>query len=251
MTYDAPPPRRPIGALKISTVALLGIVTAVAIPAGAAALVLSGTIDGRHSSRTIQVTGPISKVVIADDDGSIHVTGDSTTPGVNGTAELKWRGRGDSKPPLEVRQNVSDGVLTLTKTCLQGTDCGGADIDIKVPPNVSVQASTSNASIEVNAVTGGVDLSTRNASITANSLGSGDATFRTSNGAIDAGFVGAPMKIRADTSNASVTITTDGRTPYFDSLDTSNGDTRKDNVVDRRAANEIDVTTSNGDVTVK
>lgn len=251
MTYDAPPPGRPIGALRISTVALLGIVTAVAVPAGAAALVMSGSVNEKHLNQTIQVTGPITKVVIADDDGSVHVVGDPTMSGVSGTADLKWRGFGASKPPMEVRKTVSDGVLTLTKTCLRGTDCGGADIDLRVPPNVAVQASTTNDGIEVYDVAGGVDLATENAHIAAAGLGSGDARFHTSNGPIDAGFVGAPKRIRAATSNDSVTITTDGKTPYYDNVDTSNGDVHKDNVTGRYADSEIDVSTSNDDVTIR
>jgi len=247
-----PAPRhRPISTVRISTVALLGIVVAVVIPAGAAALVLSGSIDEQHLPQAIQITGPVTKVVIADDDGSIHVTGDPAMSGVSGTADLKWRGLGNGRPPLEVRQDISDGVLTLTKNCLRGTDCGGADIDIRVPPNVAVQASTSNAGIEAYHIAGGVDLSTENAGITANELGSGDAKFHTSNASIDVGFVGAPKEIRADTSNASVTIATDGRTPYFDNVDTSNGETKKDNAQNRYADNVINVSTSNGSVTIR
>ncbi|MFL6111778.1 MAG: hypothetical protein ACJ786_10555 [Catenulispora sp.] len=247
-----PAPRhRPISTVRISTVALLGIVVAVAIPAGAAALVLSGSIDRQHSPQVIQVTEPITKIVIADDDGSIHITGDPTMSGVSGTADLNWRGFVNSKPPLEVRQNVSDGVLMLTKNCLRGTDCGGADIDIKVPPNIAVQASTSNADVEVDTVTGGVDLSTQNAAITATGLGSGDATFHTSNGPIDADFAGGPKRIKATTSNAGVTIRTDGKTRYYNNVETSSGQMRQTNVQDRFSDHEIDVSTSNGDVTIK
>lgn len=247
-TPEPAPRRQPIGTVRISTVALLGIVAAVGVPAVAAAIVLSGTVDSKTKTDTVLVTDQVSKIVIADQDGSVRVTGDPTMFGVSGSAHLNWHGF--TQAPLKLDQVVSNGVLTITKVCLR-SDCGGADIDLRVPPNVAVQATTSNGGIEVYDVTGAVNLVTTNASITGHGLGSGDATFHTSNGSIEAGFSGAPQKIRAETSNASVRIDTDGRTPYFDDVHTSNGDTRLDNPQDRRSDNVIYIRTTNASVRVK
>ena len=58
MNSEPTPTRRPIAAVRISTVALLGIVAAVAVPAVAAAIVVSGTVDSRRPSRTSARPGP-------------------------------------------------------------------------------------------------------------------------------------------------------------------------------------------------
>jgi hypothetical protein len=247
-TSEPTPVRRPIAAARISTVALLGIVSAVAVPAGAAALVLSGTIDSKHSSVDIAETQKVTKVVIDVSNGSVHVSGDPTMSGVRGTADLTWHG---GSQPLDLRKSVADGVLTLQQVCLRSGCDGGAAVDIRVPPGLAVQATTSNAGIAVYDVNGGVDLRTSNAGITVDRLGDGDATLSTSNGPVKAGFTGAPKLITVSTSNGSVKIITDGRTRYYDAVTADNGNRNLDNPQDRFSSREIHVETSNGDVTVR
>ena len=135
---------------------------------------------------------------------------------MRGQAVVQWKGKGGKRPAL--RQSVADGVLTLTKDC-SGGGCGPIDITVSVPRDVSVQATTSEGSITVSGVAGPVDLTSKNGDIKADGLGSGDASFHTTNGTIDASFAGAPARISAGTTNASVTIGTDGRTAYYDSVD--------------------------------
>jgi hypothetical protein len=140
-------------------------------------------------------------------------------------------------------------VLTLSKDC--GGGACGADIDIQVPPSVSVQVTTSNAGISVSNVSGGVNLHSSNAGIKADQLGNGDATMTTSNGSIRASFAGAPKNISATTSNDGVSITTDGHTLYYDDVQTSNGGYKLENPNNRKADNTIYVRTSNSSVLVK
>jgi hypothetical protein len=240
--------RAPIPAVRISTVALIGMVAAVLVPAGAASVALSGSLDERQTTVGISQTVPISKVVIDDSDSSVKVTGDGTLLGVSGTADLHWHG--SRQAPLRLDQSVENGVLTLTKVCLRG-GCGGASITIRVPPAVAVEAVTSNGGIKVSDVSGGVHLQTSNAGISVSRLGSGDAYLHTSNGGIDASFTGAPKSIRAETSNAGVDITTDGKTYYYDDVDTSNASQDVSNLRSRDAQNEIYVRTSNGSINIK
>ena len=249
MSAKSPEPtatRAPIPAVRISTVALVGIVAAVLIPAGA--VLLTGSLDERHTTVGISQAVPISKVVIDDSNGSVKIVGDGALLGVSGTADLQWNG--SRQAPLRLDQSVENGVLTLTKVCLRG-DCGGVNITIQVPPAVAVQAVTSNAGIDVSGVSGGVHLQTSNAGISVNGLGSGDAFLQTSNGGIDASFTGAPQSIRAVTSNAGVNITTDGKTTYYDDVDTSNASENLSNLRDRGAQNEIYVRTSNASINIK
>lgn len=248
MSSETPPTRRPIPALRVSTVALLGVVAAAAVPAGAAAIVMSGSVDSRQRTQVLGEAGPVSRVVIVDADSSVHVSGAPGVSGMTGKASLTWHALRDGVAPRVV-QKYAGGVLTLTKDC-DGGDCG-ADLDIQVPPTVSVQVTTSNAGIDVTGVSGGVDLHSENAAITARDLGGGDATMTTSNGSIYAAFAGAPRNISAHTSNAPVTIVTDGRTPYFDQTSTTNGQTYLQNKQDHRSDNTIDVETTNSDIKIK
>jgi hypothetical protein len=245
MSSEPTPTRRPIAALRVSTVALIGVVAAVAVPAGAAGIVMSGSFDGHQQEQKLNAAGPITRVVVVDNDSSVRVTGNPAVIGMTGKTDLSWHG---SAAP-QVTQQYANGVLTLTKDC-GGGDCG-ADIDIQVPPTVSVQVTTTNAGIFVSDISGGVDLHDSNAEISADRLGAGDATMTTSNARIVAAFAGGPKNIWARTSNAKVTITTDGRTPYFDQVTTSNGNTRLLNDQNRYTDNTIDVLTSNADVTIR
>jgi len=248
MSSEPTPTRRPIAAVRVSTIALIGIVAAVAVPAGAAALVVSGSIGNHMKQQTLSQDGPITRVVIEDSDSSVRVTGDATLIGVSGKADVTWHSFSGTTS-AKVSQQYADGVLTLTKDC-GGGNCG-ADIDIKVPPTVSVQVTTSNAGVTITNVSGGVNVQNSNAGIEAKALGGGDTTLNTSNAAIEATFAGGPKNIWAHTSNSSVEITTDGRTPYYDKVVTSNADEHLQNNPDRFAPNVIDVLTSNDSVTIK
>lgn len=248
MSTEPTPTRRPIAAVRVSTVALLGIVAAIAIPCGAAALVVSGSVDSEHSRQTLGQAGPVTRVVIEDSDSTVHVTGDAALSGMTGKADLTWHTFHHTGQP-KVTQQYADGVLTLTKDC-GGGDCG-AEIDIQVPPTVSVQVTTSNASIFVSNVSGPVNLRSTNADLHADRLGSGDAVMNTTNAGIHASFAGAPTNITAATTNASVTIVTDGRTLYYDKVSTTNASPDLQNQQDRHSNNVIDVTTTNAGITIK
>jgi hypothetical protein len=248
MSSETPPTRRPIAALRVSTVALLGVVAAIAVPAGAAAIVMSGSVDSKQHPQDLLVAEPVSRIVVVDSDSTVRITGNAAVIGVTGHASLTWHAFGNGGTP-HVTQQYEHGVLTLTKDC-GDTDCD-ADLDIQVPPNASVQVTTSNAGIDVTNVSGGVDLHTENGAIDAKQLGSGDATMNTSNDSIYASFAGAPQNIWAHTSNDHVTIITDGHTPYYDKTSTSNAQLHISNREDRYSVNTIDVLTSNNDITIK
>ncbi|MEY9862202.1 hypothetical protein ABH935_007847 [Catenulispora sp. GAS73] len=248
MSTEPTPTRRPIAGVRVSTVALLGVVAAIAIPCGAAALVVSGSIDSKQAQQTINQAGPVTRVVVEDSNSTVRITGDATRSGVSGKADLTWHAFSGNAHP-KVTQKYADGVLTLSKDC-DRSDCW-ANIDIQVPPTVSVQVTTSDAGIFVDNVSGPVNLHSTNAGIEAQQLGSGDAVMNTTNAGIKASFVGAPTTITAATSNAGVTIVTDGRTLYYDKVSTTNAESNLQNPQDRRSNNVIDVTTTNAGVTIK
>ncbi|GAA2047011.1 hypothetical protein GCM10009839_59700 [Catenulispora yoronensis] len=247
-TPEPAPARRPIPMVRISTVALLGLVAAVTIPAAAATVALSGSLDAKQQTVPIQQTGPVSKVVIDTADGSVTVIGDPTMSGVSGQADLQWHSF--TQAPLRLDQKFENGVLMLSRSCLKA-DCGGATITVRVPPSVAVDATTSNSGVSVTGVNGGVKVVTSNAGIDVKDLGNGDVDLHTSNGGVDARFAGAPKTILIETSNAHVKVVTDGRTPYYDEVHTSNGQPDLENVIDRYTSNTIRVFTSNEDVEIR
>lgn len=247
MTFDATPPRAPIGALRISTIAMAGVIVAVSVPAAATAFAVSSQVADQQAVVGIQAAGPVSRIVVADSASDIHLTGDAAATGVRGQAVLQWKGKNGKRPQL--RQSVTDGVLTLSKDC-SGGGCGPIDITLTVPRDVSVQAATSDGDIAVTGVTGALDLLSHNGDIEASRLGSANSSFQTTNGNIDVSFTGAPTRISARTTQGNVSIGTDGRTVYYDSVSTTHGTTALNNPHDRRAVDEIDVTTTDGNVTI-
>jgi hypothetical protein len=248
MTYDATPPRAPIGALRLSTIAMVGVIVAVSVPAAAAAIAMSTQVSDQQARVGISASGPVTRVVVEDSVSDVLITGDSAASGVVGEGVVQWKGKGGKRPVL--RQSLAGGVLTLTKDCSSG-GCGAIDLTLTVPRDVAVQVTTSDGHIGVSGVTGAVDLTSSDGSIEADHLGSGNAAFHTTDGSVDASFAGAPALITAHTTNGSVTVVTDGRTAYYDSVSTTNGTQVLTNPQDRRAVAEIDVTTTNADVTIK
>lgn len=247
MTFDATPPRAPIGALQLGTIGLVGALVAVGVPAVTAALATSTPVNGRSARVAIEASGPIRQVVVTGSLSRVRISGDPAATGVSGQALVQWKGKDSERPIL--RQKVADGVLTLSKDC-SGDHCGPVDLTLTVPRDVSVRASASDCGIEVSRVTGTVELASSNGDIVADHLGSGNAILKTTNGTIDASFTGAPRRITAGTTNGDLTIATDGRTVYYDSVTTANGNQNLTNVQDRMAAAEIDASTVNGDVTI-
>jgi hypothetical protein len=224
-----------------------GVLLAVGVPAVAAAFVMSTQVTDQEARVGIDAAGPISRIVIADSESDVRITGDPAATAVSGQAVVQWKGKNGKRP--ELRQSFSGGVLTLAKDCSSG-GCGPVDITLTVPAGVSVQTTTSNGDIALSGINGAVTLVTGNGSIEADRLGSGNASFTSTDGSIEASFAGAPARIAAKTTNGSVTIGTDGRTVYCDSVSTTGGNRTLSNAQDQRAADEIDVTTTNGDVTI-
>jgi hypothetical protein len=185
-------------------------------------------------------------------NGSVRVTADQSVSGVTGRAVVDWH---DGVQPLVVPR-VANGVAILTYSLPAGTDRNsrGVGWDIMVPPSVSVSIATSNGSATVIGVQGDVTVATSNAPIDASGLGDGKASFTTTNGDIDARFTGAPATVKADTSNANVSVITDGRTQYFDRTDTTNGTVERKNLgaddYTLAPGRMIDVRTSNGNITI-
>ena len=249
MTTDANPVR-PIGTLKISTPLLVAVILAVAAPVGIAWTVKSGVLDpGKEDSSPVQLSGPVTSVVVEGFDGSVRVRADPSVTGFGGHATVDWRG---TRPQLV--ETVKDGVATLSYSRSVTTDKAGVSWDITIPPTAAVTVTTTNGSAQLTGVGGAVTVTTTNASIKAQRLGGGTASFKSANGDITADFAGAPASIRAESSNGNVTVITDGKTPYFDHTSTTNGNTVRDNLgaddYTIATVRTIEARTTNGNITV-
>lgn len=193
-----------------------------------------------------------------DDIGAGRVTlrGGASEASVH--REVKYRG----DRPEGRTHRIEDGVLKL-RGC--GSRCS-VRYTVDVPAGLPVSGGTSGGSIRLSRV-GKVDVSTSSGAIRLDDV-SGPVKAKTSNGKIEGrGLKGGetdvetsngeitlepanPQNIRAKTSNGEITVTVPVG-PYRVSARTSNGD-RKIGVSDDPSARyRLDLTTSNGDISVK
>lgn len=252
MTTKPSRPVRPIGHVRIGTPLLLGIVVAVAVPV-TVAYGAAGGFSRFHDHQlpgNVSLAGPITSVEVTGLNDSVRVTGSATAAMVTGTDLVEYH---EAATQPQLQETVVDGVAKLTWTC-PGDHCdGGVSWNLTVPAGVPVTATTSNATVFLNALTGTVSATSSNGGIDGHHLGSGDVTFRTRNADITAQFDGAPRLITADTENAGIDITTDGRTPTFDYVQTSNAsaDLSNPGFATPQTDHEIRAVTTNGGVTIR
>ncbi|MFK8908289.1 DUF4097 family beta strand repeat-containing protein [Streptomyces sp. YS-3] len=168
--------------------------------------------------------------------------------------------RGDR--PSGTSFSVENGVLTLSGC---GKHCG-VDYIVKVPAGLPVTGGTSNGSVTLTDV-GRVDVHTSNGELVVNKT-TGPVKLRTSNGDVDVkGAKGGgidtqtsngevtiqtdtPQNIRARTSSGSLTVTAPPAS-YQISANDSHGDKRVAFRNDPSGKYRLDLSTSNGDLTVE
>ncbi|MCX2970466.1 MULTISPECIES: DUF4097 family beta strand repeat-containing protein [Streptomyces] len=232
----------------------LGVLTA----AGVAALTLGACDVGPRSTFQDEsfAAGDITAVRLDVDSGSVELRGSEDARGA--TVERTVRHAGD-RPGATHR--VEDGVLLLGGC---GNDCSVAytvDLPAGLPVTGSatagritlggvgnVEVRTTSGRIELDGVTGSVEATTTNGRIEGRDLAGGGIRARTSNGAI-ALTVSAPQDVRAETSNGTIDLTVPNE-PYRVSTKTANGATDLAVTESTDAEYHLDLTTSNGGITV-
>lgn len=252
MTTNAPRPIRPIGQVRVGTPMLLGVVLAITVPVTVAYGAVGGFSHFHEHTlpQRVSLGGPMAAVQITGVNGDVEITGDPQASGITGTAVIGYH---ETATMPQLRQSVVGGVATLGFVCPGGSCDGDVTWHVTVPAGLPVTAVTSNASVTLTGLTGRVDATSSNGGIDASHLGSGNATFHTSNAGVTAQFDGAPQQIMAKTSNGGVDVFTDGKTPAFDVVQVSNGSTDESNV-GRYAPDSgrmIIVETTNGGVTIR
>lgn len=214
----------------------------------------SGTYDG---IRTVELDVGFEAVEIA---GST----DATDVSVRRTYNWSFR-----KPTVSARQDGDVLIITSSCTFQVGIGCTGkvrmtvpSDIDLRLRSSDSsadlrdidgsVDLHTSDGSVRASNLTGPVTLRTSDGSVTATGLRSTDVEAVTSDGSVHLEFEVAPTNLMTRTSDGSVLVEVpDDDTAYTVSGRSADGSREISVPTDPDSTHRMDVTTSDGSVTVQ
>ncbi|MGW5123784.1 DUF4097 family beta strand repeat-containing protein [Streptomyces sp. NPDC004069] len=234
----------------------LGILAATVVAAGQ--LAACGLAQGKTFEDDSTLSGKITSVRLETRAGSVTVNGTKGNGGLSLHRSVTYRG----DKPRGATHRIEDGVLVLGGC---GSRCS-VSYTVDVPAGVPVSGGTSNGSVHLTHV-GAVKLSTSSGTIELNGV-SGPVEARTSNGRISGHGITGP-RIRARTSNGSIDLTLDtaqdvrARTSnghisltvpearYKVTAKAGNGARNIDVTDDPSGEHRLDLTTSNGAITVK
>lgn len=194
------------------------------------------------------------------DSGNGGVKVDASADISTTSVHRKVNYRGDK--PSGTSFSVENGVLTLSGC---GKDCG-VDYVVKVPAGLPVTGGTSNGGltltdvgpvdvhtsngeIVVNSTTGPVKLRTSNGDVNVKDAKGGDIDTQTSNGEVTI-RTATPQNIKARTTGGSLTITVPPA-KYQISANDSHGDKKVAFKNDPSGKYRLDLSTTNGDLTVE
>ncbi|MFD9488324.1 DUF4097 domain-containing protein [Streptomyces sp. NPDC059991] len=194
------------------------------------------------------------------DSGNGGVKVDASADISTASVHRKVNYRGDK--PSGTSFSVENGVLTLSGC---GKNCG-VDYVVKVPAGLPVTGGTSNGSltltdvgtvdvhtsngeIAVNSARGPVKLSTSNGDVNVKDAEGGDIDTQTSNAEV-AIQTATPQNIKARTTSGSLTITAPPA-KYQISANNSHGDKKVAFKNDPSGKYRLDLSTTNGDLTVE
>ncbi|WP_327580151.1 DUF4097 domain-containing protein [Streptomyces sp. NBC_00117] len=215
-------------------------------------------LDQKTFEDDAKVPQKITSIRLDSGNGGVKVdaSADISTTSVH----RKVNYRGDK--PSGTSFSVENGVLTLSGC---GKNCG-VDYVVKVPAGLPVTGGTSNGSltltdvgtvdvhtsngeIAVNSARGPVKLSTSNGDVNVKDAKGGDIDTQTSNGEVTI-QTATPQNIKARTTSGSLTITAPPA-KYQISANDSHGDKKVAFKNDPSGKYRLDLSTTNGDLTVE
>ncbi len=223
--------------------------------AGALALGACGLVVGETFSDDATVAQKITAVRVDTSDGGVTVRGG--TGGSTASVHRKVTYRGDR--PQGPTYRVEGGTLVLggcgehcsvtytvdlpgTVPVTGGTSTGALNLS-KV---AAVRVTTSNGAIDLDGVSGAVDVRTTDGAITGKGLAGTGIKAETSNGEVTLTAT-KPQDVRAKTSNGAVSVTVPDA-PFRVSAQTSNGAKRIAVRNDPAGRYRLDLTTGNGEI---
>jgi hypothetical protein len=238
----------------------------------AAAALVSGTYNVigllAHEMETRVVTVPADGVAVIDvDDDAGSVTVEAAD--VDEITVRARIGHGLRRSGSSVR--VEGDRLVVRGSCpVFGSEWCDVRYTIEVPRDVDVvvrsdndgvrvsgvrgrvELHNDNGSVRVNDVVGDVVLTSDNGGIHAFGLSSEHVIAQSDNGDIELELVTPPLSVEADSDNGGVVVVVPaGDERYAVTVDTDNGNADNQIGTDPTSERQIDVSTDNGDVTVR
>jgi hypothetical protein len=231
---------------------MLAGAAAAAILAGVVTIATMATAHGQPGAggraappgaTSFTVTTPVRTLVVTTSPlgGDITITG-SRRSTIAVTATVSPAGS------AHLNRSLVKGTLTLGYTC-SSTECGVA-YTIAVPKGITVIATAERGRLTLSSLTGDVTAYTGTGNLTATNLGCRTASFRVDLGGLSVSYSSAPALLKADGSNAAITIRVPGDVAYDVH---ASGATRSTDIAVRRtrvAAHVIDVQAGAGPVKV-
>ncbi len=176
----------------------------------AAMLIAAGTVSvvtvffHRQHTSSATVQGPIHRVVVSTDDGSVNVR-----VGAAGAPVRVTTTTGSSfRDPTVTTSNV-DGVLRLTGRCTGGFGLGdtcSVDFDVVVAPGTVLDLRSLAGDVRAEGADADVTATTSAGSVDLVDLRSQGVVAHTSAGSVSIGFAVPPTTVRASTSAGSVKV---------------------------------------------
>lgn len=206
---------------------------------GAMALGSCGLIPGSTFEDETTLSEEVTEVQLDLGNGRVTLRGEEGATETSVHREVEYRGR----RPDEATHRFEDGVLVLGG-CGQGCS---VSYTVDLAAGVAVTGKTSNGAVSLTGV-GEVEVRTSNGRITLDGA-SGPVGARSSNGAIEV-TLATPQDVRAETSNGAITVTVPEGS-YQVSAQTGNGRQDIDIANDPSGTHQLDLTTSNGSITVE
>ena len=210
------------------------------------AALLSGVAIAAHAadtafSKQVQI-GAQNRVLITNVAGSVTIsTWDRKEVDVQGTL-------GDGVQSVEVNQ---DGGIVDVKVELKDNGWsegsfrnGSARLQIKVPVDAMVEASTVSASISANGLRGRQRLKSVSGDIRSDVTANGDLDFKTVSGRVDLNGNGAGARVRASSVSGTVSLNRIGG-------DVDARSTSGDVDIDAQGATAVHATVVSGDITLR
>lgn len=215
-------------------------------------------LDQKTFEDDAKVSQKVTSIHLDSGNGGVKVETSADASTISVHRKVNYHG----DKPTGTSFHVENGVLTLAGC---GHECG-VDYDVKVPAGLPVTGGTSNGDLRLNGV-GRVDVHTSNGEIAVNGA-TGPVKLRTSNGDVHVRDVkgggidtrtsnggvtirtATPQDIKARTSSGSLTVTVPPA-KYRISADNTNGDKKLAFKDDPSGRYLLDLSTTNGDLTVE
>ncbi|MFF7127364.1 MULTISPECIES: DUF4097 family beta strand repeat-containing protein [unclassified Streptomyces] len=215
-------------------------------------------LDQKTFEDDAKVPQKITSIRLDSGNGGVKVDASADISTISVHRKVNYRG----DKPSGTSFSVDNGVLVLSGC---GKNCG-VNYVVKVPAGLPVTGSASNGSLTLSAVgmvdvhtssgeiavnnaTGPVKLRTSNGDIDVTDVKGGDIDTQTSNGEVTI-HTATPQNIRARTTNGSLTVTAPPA-KYQISASDAHGDKKVAFKNDPSGKYRLDLSTTNGDLTVE